>query len=68
MAACTLGCDALYELGYITVNDSGHIHTAPQAPTAAARLDGRRALAHNDTTARYFAWHERTARLLRTTR
>ncbi|MGI5180544.1 hypothetical protein ACQEVZ_29940 [Dactylosporangium sp. CA-152071] len=62
MAACLLGCDALYELGYLTVDATGHIMAADSPhPGAVAgrigRLAGRRVGAHGSATAHYFAWH-----------
>ncbi|GHF77343.1 hypothetical protein GCM10018790_64310 [Kitasatospora xanthocidica] len=33
MLACSLGCDSLYERGYITVTDTGHIRISPLAHT-----------------------------------
>jgi hypothetical protein len=62
LAACLLGCDALYELGYLTVDATGHIMPAdgPHAGAVAGRigrLAGRRVDRHGAATAHYFAWH-----------
>ncbi|GAA4257516.1 hypothetical protein GCM10022255_074620 [Dactylosporangium darangshiense] len=62
MAACVMGCDALYEAGYLTVDASGHIVTAagPHPRAVGQRLEQlarRRTAAHNAATEIYFAWH-----------
>lgn len=60
MLACTLGCDALYEAGYITVNSNG-IVTAGKPPLtqalskAVTGLAGRTCPRHNHLTAAHFA-------------
>lgn len=73
MLACTFGCDALYESGWITVDNSGHAQTAP-LPTALngrfrdqlQHLAGRPCTAHNQHTEPHFDWH-RTQRFRTTT-
>ena len=60
--ACALGCDALYEAGYLTVDRSGHIIAAagPHPRAVAQRLDQlarRRINAHTPATEPYFRWH-----------
>ncbi|MGA4544425.1 hypothetical protein ACPA54_31000 [Uniformispora flossi] len=64
MKACVLGCDALFEYGYVRVDTEGYIHAYSDGPSAtndlaaAARaLDGRRCTAHSEISAAYFAWH-----------
>lgn len=62
MAACLLGCDALYELGYITVDATGHIMAAdgPYPGVVGGRigrLAGRRVGLYAPATGHYFAWH-----------
>ena len=63
MAACTLGCDHLFELGYIYVDGDGEIKSAEQAAQtaalaeAASEIDGRRCTAHTALSAKYFDWH-----------
>ncbi|MEV6228087.1 hypothetical protein AB0L88_09495 [Saccharopolyspora shandongensis] len=67
MLACSFGCDALYESGWITVNPNGHIQTAPPdtAPEGTFRnqllhLEGRQCTAHRPESEPYFAWHRTT--------
>lgn len=63
MAACALGCDAIYERGYITVNTHGLIQQGPRNPeTNHLRsyindMLGRRVTAHSPGTSKYFEWH-----------
>lgn len=60
---CKFGCDALFEEGYLAVDDQGAIVISPLAPkqwAAAgylARLCGRVTPAFNPDRAAYFAWH-----------
>lgn len=61
---CTLGCDSLYELGYIGVSKTGLIRVAKRsAPTALAaglkRLKGRTLLDFNSGMATYVESHGR---------
>lgn len=62
--ACTLGCDALYELGYLTVDDDLRVLTA--SVTAGylsahlAGLSGRRCPRLSDADPAYLAEHRRT--------
>jgi len=68
MAVCLLGCDALFENGYVTVDDSGRIRTEesakahPHLATAAQALEGSACNAWNANSAQYFAWHRGAAR------
>lgn len=60
MLACALGCDDLFERGYITVNGSGVVSAGRELEThaldeAVARLVGRKCAAHNVKTAGDFA-------------
>jgi len=63
MIACKLGCDALFEAGYIGVTDGGTITLSPIVPTSLAadgylqRLTGRAVAAASGRRAAYFAWH-----------
>ncbi|MBP2329497.1 hypothetical protein JOF56_009882 [Kibdelosporangium banguiense] len=67
MLACSFGCDALYESGWITVDEHGHVRTTSLAGLPESRLrqqlqhlDGRRCTAHSDRSEPYFAWHRGT--------
>ncbi|GAA0281457.1 HNH endonuclease [Cryptosporangium japonicum] len=64
MLAGVMGCDALFELGYLTVDSAGTIQVAASA-TGALRtqldaLAGRAVPAHRPSSADYFAWHRAT--------
>lgn len=64
MAACRLGCDDLYELGYISIDEDGTIvASVPEKVRTAAvsaavdRVTGRQCAAFSEGSAAYFAWH-----------
>ncbi|MFC9438831.1 hypothetical protein [Nocardia sp. NPDC057030] len=62
MLACTFGCDALYEDGWISVDHTGRLCIADETATPAvqdrlAALAGRRCEAHKPGSAAYFDWH-----------
>ncbi|TKK86265.1 hypothetical protein FDA94_22360 [Herbidospora galbida] len=63
MLACTLGCDSLYEHGYIGISDAGVVRLSPELVghphlrDHALRLDGREVAAWSDSSRDYFAWH-----------
>lgn len=61
MPACVLGCDALFELGWIVVNDDGVIEPVGElggaADAARAALVGRTCKAFSEWTRANFAWH-----------
>jgi hypothetical protein len=64
MAACRLGCDELFERGYIAVNPEGFIiasvpsHVVTHAlKEAVTRVAGQTCLAFGEPTKGYFAWH-----------
>ncbi|WP_375296021.1 HNH endonuclease [Saccharothrix sp.] len=60
MLACSLGCDRLFELGYVTVGPDGTILATPVEGALAeqlATLAGRVSPAHHAASAGYFAWH-----------
>lgn len=64
MLACLFGCDALFEQGYISVNDKGRLmcHTNTSALETAVRerlemLRDRAVPAHTPSSAKYFRWH-----------
>jgi len=59
---CLLGCDALYERGFVGVREKGGIvltgaHSAPALKAALRILRGRHCQAWNLATAKYFEWH-----------
>ncbi|TDC31865.1 hypothetical protein [Micromonospora sp. KC213] len=63
MLACVFGCDALFETGYISVNENGQIVTSSFKPehkaiaNKLADLEGRLVSTHTNESAAYFAWH-----------
>src|SRR5699024_3592752 len=62
MLACTLGCDSLFEHGYIAVDSTGTVQALSDAENAdltefAQAIDGRHCTAHATATARRFADH-----------
>lgn len=62
MLACALGCDQLFELGYVIVDEDGLAKPGRDAETAALqsiidRLVGNKCTAHSTRTARDFADH-----------
>lgn len=61
MLACLFGCDALFEFGYVVVGEAGVIEPGKPGPGQIGDriedLVGRRCLAHDDRSGRYFAWH-----------
>jgi hypothetical protein len=67
MLACTFGCDALYESGWITVDDNGLVQTRlpGKVPEGSmrdrlSRLKGRSCTAYTPSAAPYFEWHRTT--------
>jgi hypothetical protein len=64
-AACLLGCDALYERGFVSVGRDGRVVTATATGLPAPLREqlrvvrGRRCQAWHKGTAGYFAWHNR---------
>ena len=67
MLACTLGCDHLFELGYVTVDSDGVIRDGARSNTttalehAVSRLNGGSCAAHSKASEQYFAWHRERA-------
>lgn len=63
MAACALGCDALYEKGFISVNAEGRLIGGPKSATAPAlveqinKLAGKDVMIFGPQNEKYFAWH-----------
>jgi hypothetical protein len=67
MLACSLGCDDLFELGYIIVDEAGIVRAGRAADTpslgsAVELLTERVCTAHNERTAADFAEHARLIR------
>ncbi|QFU89514.1 hypothetical protein YIM_21680 [Amycolatopsis sp. YIM 10] len=67
MLACSFGCDALYESGWVTVDETGRIQTvgldelpAGNLKLRLVHLTGRRCDAHRAESEPYFAWHRKT--------
>jgi len=63
MVACAFGCDALFEFGYVFVNDQGIVEsnlradeTGPVRDRAHA-LHGNEVSGYNSASAPYFEWH-----------
>ena len=62
---CILGCDALYEKGYIAVSNTKEIKTyqPPSLPTDLIEylnvLEGNICSIYNDKSSKYFEWHEK---------
>lgn len=65
MNACKLGCDELYERGFVAVDANGTVVTTAR-PVASAlsealgRVDGRPCAAHSEGARRYFAAHHKS--------
>lgn len=66
MAACSLGCDSMFELGYVTVARDGTIEKGPRRTPMTVDLElaveaivGRTCGAWSSSTERYFAYHRR---------
>ncbi|GAA2071728.1 hypothetical protein [Actinomadura alba] len=63
MAACVLGCDVLFEYGYLYVGDDGTIHASAAAESepgleeAVARTLRQDCTEFNEDSRPYFAWH-----------
>jgi hypothetical protein len=61
MPVCKIGCDELYERGYIAVSESGAIITgdAPTSDLSAllGEVAGKPCAAHSNDSAKYFEWH-----------
>ena len=61
MLACALGCDALFELGYVTVDAAGDVRTMSMPDPALwpvlKTLEGSRCLAFSEATEKNFEVH-----------
>ncbi|MFD7986779.1 hypothetical protein ACFV4M_25820 [Kitasatospora indigofera] len=67
MGACVLGCDVLFEHGYLYVADDGTVTATPAARTdpglrdALAFAEGRLCAAFDTDSRPFFAWHRANA-------
>lgn len=66
MPACLIGCDSLFELGYVVVTSGGAVERGPRRTPMTADLSlsvdalvGRTCSAWDESTERYFAHHRR---------
>ncbi|WP_300678485.1 hypothetical protein [Nocardioides sp.] len=61
MPACALGCDEMFEHGFLAVDDTGqvvaHRPSTGDLASAVGDLAGRRCSAHDNASRGYFAWH-----------
>ncbi|MGW0931615.1 hypothetical protein [Streptomyces sp. NPDC002644] len=63
MAACLLGCDELFEHGYVYVTEHGRVavngeaDTTPDLDVAARAIEGREVAGHGPERQAFFAWH-----------
>jgi hypothetical protein len=61
MPMCLMGCDALYEAGYVTV-DNGHVQVTPVTHPVLIKtlrsLAGNSCPYWNSNTEKYFRWHK----------
>ena len=60
MLACSFGCDRLFELGHVTVDERGVVLTASTGGLLDLHLrllEGKRSGAFTDRSAKYFRWH-----------
>lgn len=63
MLACKLGCDALYEHGYLVVNEDGIVEAGKNLIPSNSHVVigsgriGNRCMAHGPSTEKYFSWH-----------
>lgn len=62
MLICNLGCDALFEWGYIVVGDDGKVQPGltaetPELKRSVDALIGKTCTAYNETTAQRFKFH-----------
>lgn len=64
MLACSLGCDALFERGYLTVDGAGLVRTTPtnnpELLSVLDKVEGSRCLAFSEATRENFEFHRRS--------
>lgn len=69
MLACVLGCDSLFDRGFIYIDQNGIIKVSsksddyPDLSQFVSAIDGQLAKAFSETAKDYFAWHERNVAL-----
>jgi hypothetical protein len=69
MLACVLGCDSLFDKGFIYVAQNGIIKVSrksdfyPDLSQFISAIDGKVAQASSQNRKHYFAWHERNIAL-----
>ncbi len=67
MLACVLGCDALFEKGFIFVSEDGKVSLNPMSDASAGLLefmkdlDGQTSKAFNSESRKFFKWHRENA-------
>lgn len=60
---CLLGCDSLYEKGFLGVNQSGFIevssclNSSKSITSFLSRLNGKKCFCWNKNNSKYFSWH-----------
>jgi hypothetical protein len=69
MLACVLGCDSLFDKGFIYIDQKGIIKVSsksdgyPDLSLFVSNIDGKVATAYSDKAKGYFAWHEKNIAL-----
>jgi hypothetical protein len=69
MLACVLGCDSLFDKGFIYIDQNGVIKVSsksdgyPDLSLFVSNIDGKVATAYSDKAKGYFAWHEKNIAL-----
>jgi hypothetical protein len=69
MLACVLGCDSLFDKGFIYIDQNGIIKVSsksdgyPDLFQFVSAIDGQVAKAHSEKAKHYFAWHEKNIAL-----
>jgi hypothetical protein len=69
MLACVLGCDALFEKGFIYVSEAGKIALNPPSEPSESlvafmgELDGKTSKAFNAQSSKFFKWHRESLSL-----
>jgi len=67
MLACVLGCDSLFDKGFIFIDNEGIVKQSdkfsksPDLVSFISSLEGKTAKAYSAKASKYFAWHEKNA-------